>query len=86
MKRFEESAKSGADYVRMVNVLAARGLAEGVIAKIVATFDNKSLKECVRCFDGKYGKFVAAFKESVDCDNFIAETKEEKRFSKRFFA
>lgn len=86
LKRFEESAKSGADYVRMVNVLAARGLAEGVIAKIVATFDNKSLKECVRCFDGKYGKFVAAFKESVDCDNFIAETKEEKRFSKRFFA
>lgn len=86
LKRFEESAKTGKDYMRMVNVLAARGLKESSIAKIAASFDNKSLKECVRCFDSKYGKYVAAFKESVEADNFIEETTDAKRFTKRFFA
>ena len=44
-----------------------------------------SLKECVRVFDTKYGKYVNALKESVAADNFIEETGEAKRFSKRFF-
>ncbi len=83
---FEESAKSGKDYVALVEAVEKTGLAEEAVAKIVATFDNRSLTECVRAFDTKYGKYVAAFKESVDCDNFIAETGEEKRFTKRFFA
>ena len=83
--KYEESSKTGADYMRMSKLLAARGLKESTVAKIVSTFDNKSLKECVRAYDSKYGKYVACFKESVDCDNFIAETKDEKRFTKRFF-
>lgn len=85
LRRYEESNKSGADYIRMTKVLAARGLTESAIARIAGTFDNKSLKECVRAYDSKYGKFVACFKESTDCDNFITETKDEKRFTKRFF-
>ena len=85
LRKYEESSKTGADYMRMSKLLAVRGLKESTVAKIVSTFDNKSLKECVRAYDSKYGKYVACFKESVDCDNFIAETKDEKRFTKRFF-
>ena len=85
LRKYEESSKTGADYMRMSKLLATRGLKESTVAKIVSTFDNKSLKECVRAYDSKYGKYVACFKESVDCDNFIAETKDEKRFTKRFF-
>ena len=85
LRKYEESSKTGTDYMRMSKLLAARGLKESTVAKIVSTFDNKSLKECVRAYDSKYGKYVACFKESVDCDNFIAETKDEKRFTKRFF-
>lgn len=83
LSKFEESAKTGKDYMELVDGL--KGFKESTIAKVVATFDNKSLKECVRCFDSKYGKYVAAFKESTDCNNFIAETGDEKRFTKRFF-
>lgn len=82
---YETSAKTGADYARLSRVLNYIGLKESVIANIVSTFDSKSLKECVRCFDSKYGKYVAAFNESVDCDNFIAETGDAKRFTKRYF-
>lgn len=87
LKSFEESAKSGKDYVALTESLAGEKLklSEGVIAKIVSSFDNHSLKECVRVFDSKYGKFVATFTESVDADNFIVDTAEEKRFTKRFF-
>lgn len=85
LRKYEESSKTGADYMRMSKLLATRGLKESIVAKIVSTFDNRSLKECVRAYDSKYGKYVACFKESVDCDNFIAETKDEKRFTKRFF-
>lgn len=83
---YEESAKTGEDYKKLTEALAGLKLKESSIAKIVSSFDNRSLKECVRAFDTKYGKFVAAFKESVDCDNFIAETGDAKRFTKRFFA
>lgn len=83
---YEESAKTGADYAKFTEALTALKLKESTIAKIVSTFDNKSLKECVRAFDTKYGKYVAAFKESAACDNFIVETGDEKRFTKRFFA
>ena len=84
---YEESAKSGKDYMALVEALSTEktGLKEEAIAKIVSTFDNRSLKECVRVYDSKYGKYVAAFNESVDANNFIAETAEESRFTKRFF-
>lgn len=82
---YETSAKTGADYARLSRVLNMVGLKESVIGKIVSTFDNKSLKECVRVYDSKYGKYVAAFNESASCDNFIVETGDAKRFTKRFF-
>lgn len=81
---YEESAKTGADYAKLLNGL--KGLKESTIAQIVSTFDNKKMTECVRVFDSKLGKYCAAFKESVDADNFIEETKEAKRFTKRFFS
>ena len=85
LKKYEESTKTGADYMNLTRRLNKCNLEESVISKIVGTFNNKSLKECVRAYDSKYGKYVACFKESVECDNFIAETKDEKRFTKRFF-
>lgn len=88
LKKYEESAKSGKDYMELVESLSNEklGLKENVIADIVSTFNDRSMKECVRAFDTKYGKYVAAFKESVDCDNFIASSENEKRFTKRYFA
>lgn len=84
LKKYEESAKSGKDYVELVKGL--EGLKESTVAMIVESFDQKALKECVRVHDSKYGKYVAAFNESVDADNFIAEAEEAGRFTKRFFA
>lgn len=84
LKKYEESAKTGADYMELVRGL--RGLKESTVAEIVSTFNDHNLQECVRVFDSKYGKFVKAFKESSSADNFIVETGAEKRFTKRFFA
>jgi len=84
LKKYEESAKTGADYMALVKGL--RGLSESTMATIVGSFNDHSLQECVRVYDSKYGKYVKAMKESVDADNFIAETAEAKRFTKRFFA
>jgi len=36
-------------------------------------------------FDTKLGKSVAVFTESVDANNYIAESGEENRFTKRYF-
>jgi uncharacterized protein with PIN domain len=83
--KYEESAKSGKDYVALTESLEKAGLKEEKIAKIVSTFGAQDLKESVKVFDNKYGKFIATFKESVDCNNFIAEAG-ENRFSKRYFA
>lgn len=85
LKNYEESAKSGKDYIDMVNGLENLGLKESVVAKIVSSFDSRKLNECVRVYDSKYGKYVNALKESVEADNFIEETGEAKRFTKRFF-
>ena len=84
LKGYEESAKTGADYMKLVRGL--RGLKEATVATIVGSFNDHSLAECVRVYDSKYGKYVKAMKESVDADNFIAETAEAKRFTKRYFA
>lgn len=88
LKKYEESAKSGADYIECVNGLEQIKLKESVIAKVISTFDNKSLKESAKAFDSKYGVFVKAvpMSESVEIDNFAADTKEEKRFTKRYFS
>ena len=82
--KYEESAKSGKDYMMMVESLEKAGVKEEKAAKIVSTFGMSSLKECVRVYDTKYGKYCATFKESVDANNFIAEA-DEKRFTKRYF-
>ena len=83
--KYEESAKTGKDYMTLVESLEKAGVKEEKAAKIVSTFGMSSLKECVRVYDTKYGKYVATFKESVDANNFIADA-DEKRFSKRYFA
>lgn len=83
---YEESAKTGEDYKKLTESLVNLKLKESSIADIVSSFDSHDLKECVKAFDTRYGKFVRTFKESVDCDNFMAETGDEKRFTKRFFA
>ena len=82
--KYEESAKSGKDYMMMVESLEKAGVKEEKAAKIVSTFGISSLNECVRVYDTKYGKYCATFKESVDANNFIAEA-DEKRFTKRYF-
>lgn len=85
LKGYEESAKSGEDYMTFVNGLEKANLKESVIKTIAGSFNDRAIKECVRVFDSKYGVFVRAFHESVDADNFSEETKEAKRFTKRFF-
>lgn len=89
LKKYEESTKSGKDYVEIVNNLKKAGLKESAIAKVVATFDNRRLNECVRIWDHDLGKNVLALKESVSADQFISDAEEagarKGRFSKRFF-
>lgn len=87
LKKYEESAKTGTDYMTLVKGL--RGLKESTIAEIVGTFNEHSLQECVRIWDHDMGKHVMAVKESVAADQFIADAEEagarKGRFSKRFF-
>lgn len=85
LKAYEESAKSGADYMKLTESLEAMKLNENHIGEVVSSFNNSLMEGCVRAYDTKYGKYVAAFKESVDCNNFIEEAKAEGRFTKRFF-
>lgn len=85
LKTYEESAKSGADYMKLAKSLESMKLNENHIGEVVSSFNNTLMEGCVRAYDTKYGKYVAAFKESVDVNNFIEETKAEGRFTKRFF-
>ena len=85
LKAYEESAKSGSDYMKLAESLEAMKLNESHIGEVVSSFNNSLMEGCVRAYDTKYGKYVAAFKESVDCNNFIEEAKAEGRFTKRFF-
>lgn len=88
---FEESAKTGKDYMKLVESLADEklGLKEETVAKIVSTFDNRMLKECVRIYDHDLGKHICALTESHVADQFISDAEEvgarKGRFSKRFF-
>ena len=85
LKTYEESAKSGADYMKLAESLEGLKLNENHIGEVVSSFNNTLMENCVRAYDTKYGKYVAAFKENVDCSNFIEEAKAENRFTKRFF-
>lgn len=85
LKAYEESDKSGSDYMKLTESLEAMKLNENHIGEVVSSFNDSLMESCVRAYDTKYGKYVAAFKESVDCNNFIEEAKAEGRFTKRFF-
>lgn len=87
LKKYEESAQSGEDYMSLVESLSSKklGLKESAISKIAGTFAKNLNESCVKVFDTKLGVYCASFKESVECNNFIAETKDEGRFTKRFF-
>ena len=85
LKAYEESAKSGSDYMKLAESLEAMKLNENHIGEVVSSFNDSLMESCVRAYDTKYGKYIAAFKESVDCNNFIEEAKAEGRFTKRFF-
>lgn len=85
LKTYEESDKSGSDYMKLTESLEAMKLNENHIGEVVSSFNDSLMESCVRAYDTKYGKYVAAFKESVDCNNFIEEAKAEGRFTKRFF-
>lgn len=85
LKTYEESNKSGSDYMKLTESLEAMKLNENHIGEVVSSFNDSLMESCVRAYDTKYGKYIAAFKESVDCNNFIEEAKAEGRFTKRFF-
>lgn len=85
LKTYEESDKSGSDYMKLTESLEAMKLNENHIGEVVSSFNDSLMESCVRAYDTKYGKYIAAFKESVDCNNFIEEAKAEGRFTKRFF-
>lgn len=85
LKTYEESAKSAKDLFAMTESLEKVGLEESAIATVAGSFVSRSMKEGVAVFDTKLGKTVAKFTESVDANNYIAESGEESRFTKRFF-
>lgn len=85
LKAYEESAKSAKDLFAMTESLEKAGLDESAIGVVANTFVGTALKEGVNVFDTKLGKVVAAFKESIDANNYIAESGEENRFTKRYF-
>ena len=85
LKTYEESAKSAKDLFAMTESLEQAGLEESAIASVANSFVSRSMKEGVMVFDTKLGKSVAVFTESVDANNYIAESGAEDRFVKRFF-
>lgn len=82
---YESSEMSGADYVKMVESLKAAKLSESTVAKIAGSFGTRTLAEGCRVFDTTLGKTVCVKESGVDADNWIAESGEEKRFTKRYF-
>lgn len=85
LKAYEESAMSAKDLNTLTESLTKAGVAESALGKIANTFVKSSLKEGVNVFDTKLGKVVACFAERVEADNYIAESGEETRYTKRFF-
>ncbi len=85
LKTYEESAKSAKDLFALTESLEKAGLTESAIASVANSFVSRSMKEGVAVFDTKLGKNVAVFVESVDANNYISESGEEGRFTKRYF-
>lgn len=87
LKAYEESDKSGADYMTFVESLTKAGLEESVIGKVANSFVSRNLAEgTVTMYDTKVGSIVRSFKENVEANQFAADAKEEARFTKRFVA
>ena len=82
---YESSEMTGADYMKMVESLKAAKLSESTVAKIAGSFGNRTLAEGCRVFDTVLGKNVCVKESGVDADNWIVESGEEKRFTKRYF-
>lgn len=82
---YESSEMSGADYMKMVESLKAANLSESTVAKIAGSFGNRTLAEGCKVFDTVLGKNVCVKESGVDADNWIVESGDEKRFTKRYF-
>ena len=82
---YENSEKSAKDLFAFVEQLEKVGVKESAISNIAGSYVKRNLKEGVNVFDTKLGKVVATFAERVDADNYIAESGNEVRFTKRFF-
>lgn len=82
---YESSEMTGADYMKMVESLKAANLSESTVAKIAGSFGTRTLAEGCRVFDTVLGKNVCVKESGVDADNWIAESGDEKRFTKRYF-
>lgn len=87
LKAYEESDKSGVDYMTFVESLTKAGLEESVVGAVANSFVSRNLVEgTVTMYDTKLGSIVRSFKENVAANQFAADTKEETRFTKRFVA
>lgn len=82
---YESSEMTGADYMKMVESLKAANLSESTVAKVAGSFGTRSLAEGCRVFDTVLGKTVCVKESGVDADNWIVESGDEKRFTKRYF-
>ena len=82
---YESSEMTGADYMKMVESLKAAKLSESTVAKIAGSFGTRTLVEGCKVFDTKLGKTVCIKESGVDADNWIVESGDEKRFTKRYF-
>ena len=82
---YESSEMTGADYMKMIESLKAANLSESTVAKIAGSFGNRTLAEGCKVFDTVLGKHVCVKESGVDADNWIVESGEEKRFTKRYF-
>ena len=82
---YESSEMKGNDYVKMIESLKAANLSESTVAKIAGSFGTRTLAEGCKVFDTVLGKTVCVKESGVDADNWIVESGEEKRFTKRYF-
>ena len=82
---YESSEMTGADYMKMVESLKSANLSESTVAKIAGSFGTRTLAEGCKVFDTVLGKNVCVKESGVDADNWIVESGEEKRFTKRYF-
>ena len=85
LRCYESSEMKGSYYVKMIESLKATKLSESTVAKIAGSFGTRTLAEGCKVFDTVLGKNVCVKESGVDADNWIVESGEEKRFTKRYF-